>query len=148
MACMHLSLPASQTHSLPHPAPCPQPSTQGLVRELVEHGEAEGRRVLCPVPRVLPPLVEPEVVPKFLAGLTAVRGARGAFAYVCVADDWNRSSASCSWQGWRRACAASDTAPSHIFYASWGTAQLLQLLTDLRLMGGCSPNPALHYLLP
>lgn len=46
-----------------------EPSTQGLVRELAERGEAEGRRVLCPVPRVLPPLTEPAVVPRFLASL-------------------------------------------------------------------------------
>lgn len=28
--------------------------------------------MLCPVPRVLPPLVEPEVVPRFLAALEQV----------------------------------------------------------------------------
>lgn len=57
----------------PFPAARLQPSTQGLARELAERGEAAGRRVLCPVPHVLPPLVEPEVVPKFLAALTEVR---------------------------------------------------------------------------
>ncbi len=33
-----------------------QASTQGLVRELAERREAEGARVLCPVPLVVPPL--------------------------------------------------------------------------------------------
>jgi len=53
-------------------------STQGLVRELVARGEADGAAVLCPVPHVETPLKEPVVVPRFLealeaAGVTATR---------------------------------------------------------------------------
>ena len=46
-----------------------QASTQGLVRELQRQGRAEGARVLCPVPLVTGGLVEPPVVPRFLAAL-------------------------------------------------------------------------------
>lgn len=42
----------------------PQPSTQGLVRELIKRGEAAGARVLCPVPIVAEPLQQPPVVPR------------------------------------------------------------------------------------
>lgn len=45
-------------------------STQGLVMELTARGEAEGARVLCPVPRV-ENLSEPPIVPRFLAALAA-----------------------------------------------------------------------------
>ena len=48
---------------------CVQASTQGLVRELQSRGEAEGARVLCPVPLVTGGLTEPRVVPRFLASL-------------------------------------------------------------------------------
>ena len=48
---------------------CVQASTQGLVRELQSRGEAEGARVLCPVPLVTGGLTEPQVVPRFLASL-------------------------------------------------------------------------------
>ena len=41
-----------------------QSSTQGLVRELHERGEAAGANVLCPVPHVAAPLKEPPVVPR------------------------------------------------------------------------------------
>eukprot|EP00892_Ulva_mutabilis_P012592 jgi/Ulvmu1/9705/UM055_0043.1 len=51
-------------HVLPQEA-----STQGLVRELAARGELEGARVLCPVPFVTGGLVEPPVVPRFLAAL-------------------------------------------------------------------------------
>ncbi|KXZ55554.1 hypothetical protein GPECTOR_2g1103 [Gonium pectorale] len=56
----------------------PEASTQGLVREMVRLGEAQGARVLCPVPLVTGGLVEPPVVPRFLqalhdAGSEAVR---------------------------------------------------------------------------
>ncbi|EFJ39071.1 hypothetical protein VOLCADRAFT_108778 [Volvox carteri f. nagariensis] len=56
----------------------PEASTLGLVRELVARGEAQGARVMCPVPLVTGGLVEPPVVPRFLraledAGCTAVR---------------------------------------------------------------------------
>ncbi len=46
-----------------------QASTQGLVAELQRRGEAEGARVLCPVPLVSGGLTEPPVVPRFLASL-------------------------------------------------------------------------------
>lgn len=56
---------------------CPaQASTQGLVRELVQLGQTEGARVLCPVPFVKAPLVEPSVVPRFLAALEQVKAER------------------------------------------------------------------------
>mmetsp|Transcript_6399 Transcript_6399/g.14237 ORF Transcript_6399/g.14237 Transcript_6399/m.14237 type:complete len:359 (-) Transcript_6399:803-1879(-) len=45
-------------------------STQGLVKELVQKGEAAGAAVLCPVPHVTGGLVEPAVVPRFLAALS------------------------------------------------------------------------------
>ena len=48
---------------------CMQASTQGLVRELQSRGEAQGARVLCPVPLVTGGLTEPRVVPRFLASL-------------------------------------------------------------------------------
>ncbi|GFR48780.1 hypothetical protein Agub_g10728 [Astrephomene gubernaculifera] len=51
-----------------HVAP-QEASTQGLVRELVQRGEAAGARVLCPVPLVAGGLVEPPVVPRFLQAL-------------------------------------------------------------------------------
>jgi len=44
-------------------------STQGLVREMTRRGEAKGARALVPVPWVGGGLVEPMVVPKFLAAL-------------------------------------------------------------------------------
>ena len=46
-----------------------QASTQGLVKELQSRGEAEGSRILCPVPLVTGGLTEPQVVPRFLASL-------------------------------------------------------------------------------
>uniref|UniRef100_A0A6S8HNF3 Tetrapyrrole biosynthesis uroporphyrinogen III synthase domain-containing protein n=1 Tax=Dunaliella tertiolecta TaxID=3047 RepID=A0A6S8HNF3_DUNTE len=45
-------------------------STQGLVRELKALDEAQGAHILCPVPLVASPLVEPKVVPRFLAALS------------------------------------------------------------------------------
>ncbi|KAK9830107.1 hypothetical protein WJX72_009827 [[Myrmecia] bisecta] len=47
-------------------------STQGLVDELVARNEAAGARVLCPVPLVAGGLMEPPVVPQFLAALQAI----------------------------------------------------------------------------
>jgi len=44
-------------------------STLGLVRELQAIGEAQGARVLCPVPSVEGSLVEPPVVARFLNAL-------------------------------------------------------------------------------
>jgi uroporphyrinogen-III synthase len=41
------------------------------VKELVSRGEAQGARVLCPVPLVLEPLKEPPVVPRFIDALVA-----------------------------------------------------------------------------
>ncbi|GMH40178.1 hypothetical protein BSKO_08082 [Bryopsis sp. KO-2023] len=46
-------------------------STLGLVREFVERNEADGAAVLCPVPSVRGGLVEPPIVPRFLAALEA-----------------------------------------------------------------------------
>lgn len=46
-------------------------STSGLVEALVARGGIEGRRAVCPVPEVISPLVEPSVVPMFVAGLEA-----------------------------------------------------------------------------
>ena len=46
-----------------------QASTQGLVRALQRRGEAQGARVLCPVPLVTGGLTEPQVIPRFLASL-------------------------------------------------------------------------------
>jgi uroporphyrinogen-III synthase len=40
----------------------PQASTQGMVHELERRREAEGARILCPVPAVLDPLSEPPTV--------------------------------------------------------------------------------------
>ncbi|CAG9466575.1 unnamed protein product [Pedinophyceae sp. YPF-701] len=54
--------------------PCevpPEASTQGLVRELVARGEADGARALVPVPTVAGGLREPPVVPRFMAALEA-----------------------------------------------------------------------------
>ncbi|KAF5841511.1 Uroporphyrinogen-III synthase HemD-domain-containing protein [Dunaliella salina] len=45
-------------------------STLGLVQELKTLDEAQGARILCPVPLVASPLVEPKVVPRFLAALS------------------------------------------------------------------------------
>lgn len=42
-------------------------STLGLVQELVDRHEVEGADILCPVPSVRGGLVEPPVVPRFLA---------------------------------------------------------------------------------
>jgi uroporphyrinogen-III synthase len=44
-------------------------STQGLVAQLSRMGLLANRKALCPVPLVIPPLVEPSVVPDFLRGL-------------------------------------------------------------------------------
>mmetsp|Transcript_16947 Transcript_16947/g.23406 ORF Transcript_16947/g.23406 Transcript_16947/m.23406 type:complete len:351 (+) Transcript_16947:77-1129(+) len=45
-------------------------STQGLVRYLKSIDEAEGARVLCPVPKVVG-LTEPQVIPRFLSALAS-----------------------------------------------------------------------------
>ena len=49
-------------------------STQGLVEELSLYGQGilEGGQALCPIPAVIPPLIEPPVVPKFLKGLKSI----------------------------------------------------------------------------
>eukprot|EP00775_Hariotina_reticulata_P009061 gene9061-9231_t len=44
-------------------------STKGLAAELAASGQAQGARVLCPVPHVTGGLIEPPVVPRFLAAL-------------------------------------------------------------------------------
>lgn len=47
-------------------------STDGLVSALAATGSIRGATVLCPVPHVVAPLVEPSVVPRFLEGLSAL----------------------------------------------------------------------------
>ena len=46
-----------------------QASTAGLVEELKSLDLLHGRQILCPVPFVIDPLQEPDVVPMFLKGL-------------------------------------------------------------------------------
>ena len=55
-------------------------STSGLVSALNEKNLLKNRRILCPVPLVVRPLTEPEVVPNFLAALKS----GGAHAVVSV----------------------------------------------------------------
>ncbi|GBF89716.1 uroporphyrinogen-III synthase [Raphidocelis subcapitata] len=50
----------------------PEASTSGLVAELEVRGGARGARVLAPVPLVTGGLVEPPVVPRFIAGLERI----------------------------------------------------------------------------
>jgi uroporphyrinogen-III synthase len=52
-------------------------STLGLVETLSSSGQLSGKRVLCPIPEVLQPLIEPSVIPKFLSLLKKNNGARG-----------------------------------------------------------------------